>query len=64
MPGVGGGEHETCQPLDGVARRTKKNGGAHVKLIILSRLDGSILGEGLYDLNSFIEFFFGHDVST
>ena len=48
----------------GCPQDQKKNGGAHVELIILSRLDGSILGEGLYDLNSFIEFFFGHGVST
>jgi hypothetical protein len=34
----------------------KKKWGAHVELIFLCGLDGTLLGKGLHDFHSFVEF--------
>jgi hypothetical protein len=43
-------------------RREKKNGGAHVELIVRRGLDWTILGKGLYNCHSLVEFRLGHFV--
>jgi hypothetical protein len=40
----------------------KKKRGAHVELIILRGLDGTLLGKGSYYFYSFLEFSLGHGV--
>ena len=48
---------------DGLAKSTRlyvTKQGAYIELVLLLGLNGTVLWKGLYDLDSFLEFLFGH----